>query len=117
MGKKRRIGKLSASITVEASYVMAMVLLALSIMIRTAYVRWEKATEIMHLHHVIEQLRNQEEEQNRLLKHGQVRREKETAEGYIRTETWEKRIEAGVYQPEEELRKWSVFQQDLSSKQ
>ena len=42
--------RISASMTVEASYIMAMVLLSLAVLIRTAYFECGKTTKIMQLH-------------------------------------------------------------------
>lgn len=101
-----------ASLTVEASYVMAMVILALAVLIRTAYGQWARTTEVMKLHWRVEQLRYQEEDQERSLGHGQVTRESGKVEGYVQTPGWEKAISAGVHEPEEALRIITVFEPD-----
>lgn len=117
-GPRRPAGKLpektgvfSAGLTVEASCVMAVILLSLSLMIRTAYGRCRKYTEIMGLHYAVEQLRTQEDEERRTLTHGQAAKAAGNVKGYISAETWEKKIESEVYEPEERLRKAAVFRQ------
>ena len=64
--------KLPASMTVEASYVMAIVILALSVLIQTAYRQCHKTTEVMRLHRLIEQLCYEETEQSCSLLNGKV---------------------------------------------
>lgn len=114
---KKRLGKpggwgLEASLTVEASYVMAMVILSLAVLIRTAYSQCARTTAVMKLHWRVEQLLGQEEDQDKALDHGQVSREDGKVEGYIRTAGWEKEISVGVHEPEEALRLITIFEPD-----
>lgn len=108
---KNRERKLPAGMTVEASYVMTMVILALAFLIRTAYGRYRRATEVMHLHHVEEQLRYREEEEERVLPDGQAVRSSGRVEGYVRQDDWEKEITMKVHEPEELLRKLTIWRQ------
>ena len=104
--------RISASMTVEASYIMAMVLLSLAVLIRTAYFECGKTTKIMQLHWAVERLRIGEEGQEKPLPHGQAKRDKDQVKGYIDTGSWEKEIISGVYEPEEMLRKIAAFEKD-----
>lgn len=101
-----------ASMTVEASYVMATVIIALAVLIRTAYGQCARTTGVMKLHWRVEQMRYQEEDQERSLDHGQVARKSGKVEGYVQTAGWEKAITAGVYEPEEALRLITIFEPD-----
>ena len=59
---KRRF---SASYTVEATYVLAITLLALSVLICSGYTKYKEETGIMRLHHMVEQVRGQEQKEDR----------------------------------------------------
>jgi len=96
--------------TVEASYVMAIVIFTLAVLIRTAYFQYRKTGEVMGLHCVVEQLRCREEEQAKILPHGQAERSGSQVEGYIDGGTWKKEITAGVHEPEGFLRKIGIFE-------
>ena len=102
---------LSAGITVEASYVMALVLMVLAVLIRTALGQCRYTTQVMRLHHVTEQLRYQETDEERTWSHGQVRRKNGHVDGYAKTDGWEKRITEKAHEPEEILRMLTIFQQ------
>lgn len=102
--------RLSASMTVEASYIMAIVILALAVLIRTAYLQCGKTVQVMHLHCAVEQLRSREGEDNKMLIHGQVERNLKQVEGYTDGKTWRKEIVVDTYEPEEILRKIAVFE-------
>lgn len=102
--------QLTASITVEAAYVMVMVILALTIMIQAAYGQCKKTTEVMKLHYIVEQVRHQEEKKNCILPHGQVSCNSGQVKGYIHTEAWEKEIVVQVHEPEELLRKMTILE-------
>lgn len=98
--------------TVEASYVTAVVILALSVLIRTAYAECGKTTKIMRLHCVVEQLRFGEENERKALPDGQVQRKDKQVEGYVNTGIWKKEITVEIHEPEEVLRKIAVFEID-----
>lgn len=104
--------RMAASFTVEVSYVMAMVIFALAMLVRTAYSQCVETTEVMKLHWRVEQLRYREEDQEKALDNGQVSKSSEKVEGYIHLEGWEKEITAGVHQPEEALRLITIFEPD-----
>lgn len=101
---------LSAGITVEASYVMALVLMVLAVLIRTALGQCRYTTQVMRLHHVTEQLRYQETDEERTWSHGQVRRKNGHVDGYAKTDGWEKTITEKAHEPEEILRMLTIFQ-------
>lgn len=101
-----------ASLTVEASYVMPMVIFALAVLVRTAYGECIETTEVMRLHWRVEQLRYQEEDQEKILDKGKVSKNSEKVEGYIHFPEWEKEITAGVHEPEETLRLITIFEPD-----
>ena len=77
--------KYKASLTVEASYVMAMVVFALAVLVRTAYSRCVETAEVMKLHWRVEQLRYQEEDREKSLNFGQVVKSSGKVEGYFCT--------------------------------
>lgn len=104
--------KLSASMTVEASYVMAIVFVALAVLIRAGYFECEKTTQIMYLHYAVEQLCSQEEEKSLELRNGKADRDSNTAAGHINAATWKKEIIAEIHNPENALRKIAVFEQN-----
>ncbi len=110
--KDKKINKCSASMTVEASYIMGMVILVLAVIIRTAYFQWGKTVETMGLHYIVECLRSREDGQIKTLHHGQAERTLEQVEGYIDTGTWKKEITAKIYEPERILRKMAAFERN-----
>lgn len=110
--KKAGNAMAAASLTVEASYVMAMVIVALAVLIRAAYSQCARTTDAMKLHWRVEQLRCQEDDQEKALERGQVTRESGKVEGYIKSAGWEKEISAGAYEPEEALRLITIFGPD-----
>lgn len=110
--KKAENAVVAASLTVEASYVMAIVIVALAVLIRTAYSQCARTTDVMKLHWRVEQLRCQEEDQEKAIERGQVTRESGRVEGYIKCAGWEKEISAGAHEPEEALRLITIFGPD-----
>ncbi len=103
-----------ASYTVEATYIMAITFLALSVLIRTAYMQYEKETGIMRLHHIVEQLRGQEKEENRSLSLGrwrlQAARYEEEAEGSLEGDHGGREISTKIHDPENMMRKMIILQ-------
>ena len=102
--------KLPASMTVETSYVMAIVILALSVMIQTAYRQCKKTTEVRKLHQLVEQVCYEETEQSHSLLNGEVSSNSKEVEGYIQIDSWNKQITVQVHEPEEFLRKMTVLE-------
>ncbi len=109
--RRKRRGP-AASGTVEASYVMAIVMLSLSLLIRTAYERCRENTGVMRLHHMVELARCREEEEETEISlpaiNGKVLRRGDTVCGAA-GRGWQKEIEAKVHRPENRMRLLTVF--------
>ncbi len=109
----------SASYTVEASYIMAIVLLSLSCLIQTAFVRCREAVGTMRLHQVVEQLRGQEKEQQREWTigqgAGQAERLKDKAVGRTELPGGEKEIWSSIHAPEDMMRMMTIFDEKEKS--
>lgn len=109
--------KMAASYSVEASYIMAMTLLALSVLIRSAYAEYREETNIMRLHHIVEQLRGWDEygeKKERTISGGewigQVSRYEKEVEGILKSQTKEREIETKIHAPEDMMRMMTIFQ-------
>lgn len=104
---------LRASYTVEASCVMAIVLLSLSMLIQTAYSRCRQETGVMRLHHTVEMLRCREEETQWDCSSGawsgQAVREDGQVSGTAAGDDWQKEITARIRDPESMMRMLTVF--------
>ncbi len=102
-----------ASYTVEASCVMAMVLLSLAMLIRTAYGRCRQETGIMKLHHTVEMLRCREDETDWDFSSGawtgQAERDAGQVSGSAYGEDWKKEITVQLREPEQMMRMLTVF--------
>lgn len=103
--------RLPASMTVEASYVMALVIMALAILIKSAYGQCRRTTQIMKLHYAVEQVRSREDLEEKDLSWGRVFKNSAWAEGNARIEDWEKQIVIPLHQPEEILRMLTIFEE------
>ena len=101
--RKRR--GLTASYTVEAAYVMTIVLLSISFLIRTAYGWCMETTGMMRLHHMVEYVRCQEDEEQR----GGALRKGGKVYGTMESGDRKREIEAGVYEPESRMRILTIF--------
>lgn len=103
-----------ASYTIEAAYIMAITFLALSVFIRTAYEQYEKETGMMRLHHIAEQLRGQEKEEERSVSLGrwklQVDRDRNEVEGRLEGERGGKEIITKIHDPENMMRMMTILQ-------
>lgn len=106
--------KFYASYTVEATYIMAIVLFALSALIQNGFNKYREETGIMRLHHMVEQARGREEDDHRKLDLGgwsvEVKRTKNQIEGSLKTQRWQKRIEKKAHEPENMMRMATIFQ-------
>lgn len=100
----------SGSMTVEASYVMALTVLSLAVMIRASCFQCRKTVDVMNLHCTVERLRYREEEKQAELPYGRAEKESGRIKGYTDTGRWKKEIDSKVSDPEEILRKMAVFQ-------
>lgn len=107
--EKRKKGRcLPAGIAVEASYVMAMVILALAVLIKGAYGQCRRITRVMNLHCAVQMRRSQEEPQEKSWPWGYVSIESGRVKGYMRSGAWEKQITVPFHEPEETLRKLTI---------
>ena len=106
----------AASYTVEASYVMAIVIFSLAILIKAAYTQCKEQTGVFKLHYVVEQLRGQEaqEELEFLVSQwkGYAVREEGKVEGTLEGSSWTKEIQVSVHNPEKLMRMSTIFQAD-----
>ena len=104
----------SASYTVEATYIMAMVLLSLSVLIRSGYKMYREETGIMRLHHMVEQVRGREEDDHRNTDIGgwsvEVKRTENQIEGRLTARGWHKHNEEKTHEPENMMRMSTIFQ-------
>ncbi len=111
----RACRRFSASYTVEASYVMAIVILSLAVLIRTAYGQCVEFTGFMRLHYMVEFVRSREAETEKKLSlsggGGSVQRKDDEVSGTAVGDGWEKEIEASVHEPEKLMRMLTVFDQ------
>lgn len=109
--------ELPASITVEASYVMAIVLLSLACLIGVAYDRCREYTAVMTLHYHVERMRGQEAEKKADLASaswkGQVKRDEKRVIGQAEGEGWSKVITVDIHMPEEFMRKAAAAKEGL----
>ena len=102
--------RLPASMDVEASYVMTMVILALAVLIRAAYAQCSRTVRVMYLHRAVEQMRCREgAEGEETLAYGTVWKGSGKVKGTVKSEIWEKEITAGIHEPEEFLRTLTIF--------
>ena len=110
MGKKGY----SASYTVEATYMMAIVLVVLAMLITVSYDRCQEVTGMLRLHHVVCQLRGEEEiaEQEFAVgqKHGYVKRGESRITGNVGTGERERSIEMKLHEPEEVMRRKTILE-------
>lgn len=129
-----RRGSVQASYTVEASYVMTIVILALTLLIQTAYSRCCEETGIMRLHHRVELLRSCEIEAQQAVFlqpweeqgseswiadmegtfssqtwSGEVLREEQKIQGNACGDGWQKEITAQIHAPENQMRMLTIF--------
>lgn len=103
-----------AGFTVEASYVMAIVLFSLACLIGTAYRQSRQETGIMLLHFGVERLRGQEGKETMEVVSGNAKgtvlRKEKCAAGKMQGNGWTMEIEAGLHDPEEYMRKLTIFE-------
>lgn len=120
MGVIRRTGiiraaklRFKASYTVEASYVMAIVLMSLAALIGAACRQSQEETATMRLQHMVELMRSQEEEDERTFEgaawSGNARREGNKVVGSVSGDGWSKEIEVKIHEPEDMMRMLTIF--------
>lgn len=69
---QEKIWKIQASYTVEASYIMSMVILSLAVLIRAAYGQYLDKTSLFLMNYAVERLYGQEENKSEALQYGSV---------------------------------------------
>ncbi len=111
--RKRIPAAFQASYTVEASYVMAIVILSLAVLIRAAYGQCTEITGIMRLHHMIELVRSKEDSAEMEVSlsgmNGSVIRKGGEVSGAASGSAWEKEIRVAVHEPEKWMRMLTIF--------
>lgn len=112
--------KYQAGYTVEAAYVMTIVILAMVILLRTAYEQCQETTAYMKLHQVVYQLRGQEEEYDKDFAAGQwkgsVRRENDQVWGSADHNDEQLEIEMQIHDPEGMMRRLTIVQSQKQEK-
>ena len=112
-------GRYKASYTVEATYIMAMVIFALVSLIQTAYMQCQETTGSFKLHHMVCQFRGQERKMETSFvvgqSNGSVVRGAKKVEGVLEyksqaSERKRQEIEASIHAPEELMRMMTIFQ-------
>ncbi len=103
----------SASYTVEASYIMAIVFLSLGVLILAAHDRCREKTAVMRLHHISELVRGQAEENERDVVsgtwNGEAVRRGRKVRGVLDGEEPRLEIELRVHEPENMMRALTIL--------
>ena len=104
---QEKIWKIQASYTVEASYIMSMVILSLAVLIRAAYGQYLDKTSLFLMNYAVERLYGQEENKSEALQYGSVSgnavRTKTQVTGTICGQDHMRSIQKRVHEPEEVL--------------
>lgn len=118
--KKKAEGAYSASYTIEASYIMAIILGALTILLSAAYDQCRQETGIMRLHHQVELVRGQDDDKKIEFTSGgaagKCEKKRNEISGEIKGDNWGREISAKAHRPEEFMRMISVFQEESGDK-
>ena len=108
-----RAGGFQASYTVEASYIMAIVIFSLAFFISRAYDMCREEAAVMSLHHISEWLKGQTEESKRDVSfsqwNGQVVRSDRKVNGILQGDGLKMEIELRVHKPEDMMRFLTIF--------
>ena len=106
--------KIPASYTVEASYIMSIVILSLAVLIRTAYGQYRDKTSLFLMNYAVERLYGQEDKKSEPLQYGSAsgnaERTKTQVTGTIRYQGRVRSIQKRVHEPEEVLWMMTIFQ-------
>ena len=120
MGKLRRTRgwypeKFAAVYTVEASYVMSLVILSLAILIGAAYDQYRDKTSLFLMNNTLERLYGQEEKRKDTLQYGAFTGSAERTElqvsGTIRYRDRVRKIQKRLHEPEEMLWMMTIWGQ------
>ena len=107
-------GKIQASYTVEASYIMSIVILSLAVLIRAAYGQYRDKTSLFLMNDAVERLYGQENNKNETLQYGlasgNAERTKSQVTGTIRCQDRVRSIQKRAHEPEEVLWMMTIFQ-------
>ena len=113
-------GKIQASYTVEASYIMSIVILSLAVLIRAAYGQYRDKTSLFLMNDAVERLYGQENNKNETLQYGlasgNAERTKSQVTGTIRCQDRVRSIQKRVHEPEEVLWMMTIFQKSEEAK-
>lgn len=110
-------GSCEGSYTVEAAFVMSLILYVMVFLIQTAYSECRQAVGTMRLQEMVEILRHQEEDGPAALsKDGaayRLRAEKGggSVMGHAEGASWSLDIKSGIYEPEEFMRLLTLIQE------
>ena len=111
---QEKIWKIQASYTVEASYIMSIVILSLAVLIRAAYGQYRDKTSLFLMNDAVERLYGQENNKNETLQYGlasgNAERTKSQVTGTIRCQGRVRSIQKRVHEPEEVLWMMTIFQ-------
>lgn len=106
--------KLSAVYTVEASYVLAIVMLSVAVLIRSAYVQYQDKTSWFLMNNAVERLYGQEEKCRESFGYaaawGKAERTGTFVSGTIQTSVFSRSIQKRLHEPEEVLWMTTIFQ-------
>ena len=109
-------GKIQASYTVEASYIMSIVILSLAVLIRAAYGQYRDKTSLFLMNDAVERLYGQENNKNETLQYGlasgNAERTKSQVTGTIRCQDRVRSIQKRVHESEEVLWMMTIFQKN-----
>ena len=113
---QEKIWKIQASYTVEASYIMSMVILSLAVLTRAAYGQYLDKTSLFLMNYAVERLYGQEENKSEALQYGSVSgnavRTKTQVTGTICGQDHMRSIQKRVHEPEEVLWMMTIFQKN-----
>lgn len=111
---QRKCWRIQASYTVEASYIMSIVILSLAVLIRAAYGQYRDKTSLFLMNYAVERLYGQEDKRNESLQYGSAsgsaERTKTQVTGTIRYQDRVRSIQKRVHEPEEALWMMTIFQ-------
>lgn len=108
---------MEGSYAVEASVVMAVILLALAVLIQTAFRQCRQVTGMMRMHQMVELLRHGEEDSADTLTVGgsayriEAGRSGSRAEGTLTGDGWSRGIRQGVFEPEAFMRMLTLIEE------
>lgn len=115
--RKQTGKKYEASYTVEASFIMAIVLFTMASLIQFTYRQCRQTTGNMRLQEMVEVLRHRETAPGDTLSVDggpyqiEAKRGLLNVRGHVKGENWNLYIESGIYEPEEFMRLLTLIQE------